>query len=356
MTTTKHNKRIQCKLAVAISTGLFALSNIASAITLPPRFYERNLIGVQAIPILGISFNGNINPFDPTLGDNSDAHIPQAGIDNIHLEGSMALAGYSITFPLFEQNARIAYLQPIGDMSMTATGTLGDFHNVPLQSSYANGLGDPFFEITYGLMGSKALTSLPKAIRYQPRFQMDLLLDLSVPLGEYDSDNVLNMGTNRYWGRVGLPMMVQLGDVWAVGYRTSFEILPAITWYGDNDERYGGGSQSTDLGYSVGMHLTHDISDHVWVSLDYSYVKSGDYTNYGSGDPSKDGSFSGQDFQSIGATVATDLTRNLNVSLGYQTTINDDAVGDAQMSTFSLSLTYYWAGILDGLARTGFKF
>jgi hypothetical protein len=197
------------------------------------------------------------------------------------------------------------------------------------------------------------LDELPKAIRYQPGFQMDLLLDLSVPLGEYDEANTLNMGTNRFWGRVGFPMMYQLGDVWAPSKRASFELLPAITWYGDNDD-FDGGSQSTDLGYSLGAHLTYDVSQHVWVSLNYSYVKSGDYTN--SGTDHADGSFSGQSMSSVGVTVATDLTRNLNASIGYSTTINDDGPGDAQMSTFSLNLTYYWADILDGLSRTGFKF
>ncbi|ELV8771129.1 transporter [Vibrio rotiferianus] len=329
----------------------------ASAITLPPRFYERSLLGVEAIPILGISFDGNINPFDPTLGDNSNSHIPQTGIDDIHLEGTMALAGYSISFPIQDRSARIAYLQPIGNMNVTATGQVtsggSTISNVPIQYYSTNGVGDPFFEFTIGLFGTPAMDELPKAIRYQPGFQMDLLLDLSVPIGEYDSSQAINMGTNRFWGRVGFPMMLQLGDVWAPSKRASLEILPAVTWYGDNDDMYGGGTQSTDLGYSLGAHLTYDLSQHVWISLDYSYVKSGDYKNSGG---ANDGSFDGQDFSSVGFTVATDLTRNLNASLGYQTTINDDGPGKAQMSTFSFNLTYYWADILDGLSRTGFKF
>ncbi|HAH03602.1 transporter [Vibrio splendidus] len=342
-----------------VGAGLI-VSTSASALTLPPRFYERTLLGVEAIPILGISFDGNINPFDPTLGDNGNAHLPQPGIDDIHLEGTMALAGYSISFPISDRSARISYLQPVGNMNVTATGQVTSggqtVSNVPIQYYSTNGIGDPFFEFTIGLIGSPALDELPKAIRYQPGFQMDLLVDLSVPLGEYDSDQAINMGTNRLWGRVGFPMMYQLGDVWAPSKRASLELLPAVTWYGDNDDMYGGGSQSTDLGYSLGAHLTYDLSQHVWVSLDYSYVKSGDYTNSGNVQVSNNGSFEGQDFSSVGFTVATDLTRNLNASLGYQTTINDGGAGEAQMSTFSFNLVYYWADILDGLDRTGFKF
>ncbi|MGR5355828.1 transporter [Vibrio chagasii] len=329
-----------------IGTGLI-VSTSASAITLPPRFYERTLLGVEAIPILGLSFDGNINPLDPTLGDGT----PTQANTKTHLSGNMALAGYSISFPVQERSARIAYLQPIGSMDATITGADG----VPVIAyDSTNGVGDPFFEFTIGLIGTPALDELPKAIRYQPGFQMDLLLDVSVPLGEYDEDNTLNMGTNRFWGRVGFPMMYQLGDVWAPSKRASLEILPAVTWYGDNDDLHGGGSQSTDLGYSLGAHLTYDVSQHVWVSLNYSYVKSGDYTNTGADGSTTKGD--GQEMSSVGVTVATDLTRNLNASFGYSTTINDDGPGDAQMSTFSLNLTYYWADILDGLSRTGFKF
>ncbi|MBB1464592.1 transporter [Vibrio sp. SG41-7] len=330
-----------------IGTGLI-VSTSASAITLPPRFYERTLLGVEAIPILGFSFDGNINPLDPTLGDGT----PQDD-GTTHLSGNMALAGYSISFPIQDRSARIAYLQPIGGMDATVTQPVGNNPSYPAFYDSTNGVGDPFFEFTIGLIGTPALDELPKAIRYQPGFQMDLLLDLSVPLGEYDEDNTLNMGTNRFWGRVGFPMMYQLGDVWAPSKRASFELLPAITWYGDNDD-FHGGSQSTDLGYSLGAHLTYDVSQHVWVSLNYSYVKSGDYTNTGADGSTTKGD--GQEMSSVGVTVATDLTRNLNASIGYSTTINDDGPGDAQMSTFSLNLTYYWADILDGLSRTGFKF
>jgi opacity protein-like surface antigen len=348
----KGDNNWQCVSKSLIGVSLL-ISTSASALTLPPRFYERTLLGVEAIPVLGLSFDGNINPLDPTLGDNGNAHIPQAGLDGINVEGTMALAGYSISFPIMDRSARVAYLQPVGSMNVTATGTAGGVSNVPVQYYSTNGVGDPFFEFTLGLFGTPALDELPKAIRYQPGFQMDLLLDLSVPLGEYDSQQAVNMGTNRLWGRVGFPMMIQLGDVWAPSKRASLELLPAVTWYGDNNDVYGGGSQSTDLGYSLGAHLTYDLSQHVWVSLDYSYVQSGDYTNSGG---SNDGSYDGQQFSSVGVTVATDITRNLNASIGFQTTINDKAPGDAQMSAFSLNLTYYWADILDGLDRTGFKF
>jgi hypothetical protein len=34
-----------------------------------------------------------------------------------------------------------------------------------------------------------------------------LLADLALPIGEYDNDQPLNIGQNRWYGRLGLPMI-----------------------------------------------------------------------------------------------------------------------------------------------------
>ena len=43
----------------------------------------------------------------------------------------------------------------------------------------------------------------PDALRYEPGFSVDLLADLALPIGEYDSDQPLNIGQNRWYGRLG---------------------------------------------------------------------------------------------------------------------------------------------------------
>jgi hypothetical protein len=41
------------------------------------------------------------------------------------------------------------------------------------------------------------------------------------------------------------------------------------------------------------------------------------------------------------------------LTLGYQTTLDDDAPRDVQMSTFSFSLIFFWGSLTDGLHRIG---
>jgi hypothetical protein len=102
-------------------------------------------------------------------------------------------------------------------------------------SQSASGFGDPTLEVTVNLIGPKAQRSLPDVLRYEPGFSVDVLADLAVPIGEYDDDQVLNIGQNRWYGRVGFPVVWQLG-AWVPGRRTTLELLPAVWVFGDNTD------------------------------------------------------------------------------------------------------------------------
>ena len=147
---------------------------------------------------------------------------------------------------------------------------------------------------------------------------------------------------------MGFPLTLQLGEIWAPSQRATFELLPTVIWMGDNDGYGASGDQTqeVDTGYSLAGHLTFDVADNIWVSLDATYLKMGDSEVEG---VTSDGS----EFTSIGVTIGMQLTRNLFASIGYESTIDDEEPGDVQLSTFSASLTFFWADILEGLYRRG---
>jgi len=332
-----YKNSVACYLLTTciLLTIILAIPLTTNAVSLPPRFFHKTLIGINAVPILGLNIDGNVNPLDPSYTINKNANI----------DADIVLAGYARNFVLLGRSSQLAYMQPMGDISIRSS-----YGSTVQVDSSANGFGDPFFEFTINLIGPGPQRVLPESIRYSPGFSLDFLADLSVPIGEYNKGEAINMGMNRFWGRLGFPMIYQIGDVWAPGHRTSLEVIPAIILYGDNDDYGPSGNmtQSTDPGFSIAAHLTHDLSDKVWASLDYTYIQLGD---------SEVGPIEtdGESFSSIGATIGTELTRNLMLDIGYQSTINDSDPGDIQMSTFSFSLTYYWASLLDGLHRVGFE-
>ena len=136
------------------------------------------------------------------------------------------------------------------------------------------------------------------------------------PTGDYQNDRLVNIGTNRWTFRAGLPTTVRLSPNWAPGKTTTFEILPSVDVYTPNNDpafpefsirgRQVGSRLATVLAPdqttqapmgTLEMHLTHDLNKHLWVSLD-SYSRLG-------GETSSDGqpADNQQAWTALGATI-----------------------------------------------------
>ncbi|MFN7571609.1 MAG: transporter [Betaproteobacteria bacterium] len=304
-----------------------------SALTAPPalaqvpaRFYWKSLADGNAVPLIFNSISGNTNPFDP-------AHIVSPGAN---FDGSLAIAGYARTFELFDRAAMAAILLPMGRVSgdVTVAGKTA--------SQSASGFGDPMVEFNLNLIGPKAQKTIPDALRYEPGFSLDLLADLALPVGEYDSDQPLNVGQNRWYGRLGAPVVWQLGP-WVPGRRTTLELLPAVWLFGDNND-YLGRTLQTDPLFQLDVHLTRDFTERLWGAIDLAW--------YNGGKASIDG-VAGEKLNNIGLgfTLGYQVDSNLNLTFGYKSTINDNAPGDLKMDGFMLTLVYGWHPIIEGSRR-----
>jgi hypothetical protein len=204
--------RVLQSLLVLVFLVTIAFPSVSSA-QAPPRFYWKNLVGGSAVPTIYMDMSGNANPLDP-----SGNVVPESSFS-----ANIAIAGYARSFTLFNRSALAAVLLPVGEVS--GSGSL--FGRTFSQS--ANGFGDPTLELVVNLLGPPPIKNIPDAIRFEPGFSMDLLVDLIVPIGEYNSDNTLNLGQNRWMGRIGAPIVWQIGD-WVPGRRTTLEFLPSI-WF-----------------------------------------------------------------------------------------------------------------------------
>jgi hypothetical protein len=229
-----------------------------------------------------------------------------------------------------------AILLPMGRVSGDVT-TAGRTFN---QS--ASGFGDPTIEFTINVLGPPAQKNIPDMLRYEPGFSVDLLADLAVPIGEYDSDQPLNVSQNRWYGRVGAPIVWQLGD-WVPGRRTTLEFLPAVWFFGENDN-YVGQTLKTDPLFQLDAHLTRDFTARFWGSLDMAW--------YNGGRASVNG-VEGEKLNNIGVglTLGYTINDNLNLTFGYKSTINDNDPGDLKMDAFMVTLVYGWHPLLEGFRR-----
>jgi hypothetical protein len=210
-------------------------------------------------------------------------------------------------------------------------------------SQSAKGFGDPMIEGNFNVIGRPSLRTLPGVQRYEPGLTVDLIADLAIPIGAYDSSQALNLGQNRWYGRVGAPVVWQLG-AWVPGRRTTLEFLPALWVFGANDNYNGGQTLETDPLFQLDGHLTRDVTETLWVSLDGSWYTGGRATVNG---------VQGSSLNNLGfgLTVGYPVNEHLNLTLGYKSTVNDDAPGDLQMGGFMVSLVYGWHPLLEGVRR-----
>lgn len=198
-------------------------------------------------------------------------------------------------------------------------------------SGKSSGLGDISAMATMSLFGAPAYTPEEFA-SYKPETILDLLLAVTAPTGAYDSDNVINLGSNRWSIRVGMPFMHFFRS--GAGQSTSLELQPGVTFFTDNNDAPRASSQlEQDVIYTIEGHLTQDFSRMFWGSLDALYTTGGETTVDG---VDKDNS---QRSLGIGGTLGVYFSKTVGISASYGTVV--DRNENSQDGTmFRMTLKY----------------
>jgi hypothetical protein len=311
---------------LAVASVILASALFSSDVSAQPRYYWKTLSGANAVPLMVDSMSGNTNPFDPSLTVSPGANF----------DATLSMFGYARTFSVFDRAAMAAVILPMGRVSGDVTIGTATF------SQPASGFGDPMFEFDVNVLGPKAQKNLVDALRYEPKFSLDLLADLAVPIGEYDSTQPLNLGQNRWYGRVGAPIVWQLGP-WVPGRRTTLEFIPAVWLFSTNDD-YVGKTLTTDPLFQLDAHLTRDFTERLWGSFDGAW--------YNGGQASIDG-VAGDRLNNVGLglTLGYQINDNLTFSFGYKSTVNDSGPTDLRMDGFTVSLISGWHALVEGARR-----
>lgn len=290
------------------------------------RFYWKGLMGTNAIPLIYNSMSGNANPLD-----RSNNVIPGS-----EFTATMTMAGYAKMLPIGKRSALISVIVPMGRISGVASLDGIDF------SATARGFGDPMILFDMNVIGPKAIMNIPEMIRYKPGFSLDIIGSLAMPLGEYDNESPINIGQNRWYGRIGIPVVWQIGQ-WIPGKRTTIELLPAVWMFSDNND-FMGKTLSTEPMYQVEAHLTRDFMERVWGSLNV--------ISYSGGKATIDGvEGSALNNFGVGATLGYEINENMQLNISYTSTINDSEPEDLKMDGFRVTLLYGWHPLIEGMRR-----
>jgi len=276
---------------------------------LEPRSYANTPVGINFV-LLG---------YGHTEGEvGFDASVP---ITDAKLHIDAGLAAYARSLDLWGLSGKFLAVVPFGEASGSATAAGQQVERNVF------GLADPLLRMSVNFFGAPALSMADF-----PSYQQDLILGASlqvtVPLGQYNSRKLLNLGTNRWSVKPELGMSKAWGSL-------ILELIPGITFFTTNNDFLGGRTLEQDPIYSLQGHLIYQFTPGFWGALDSTYYTGGRTTVNGA---------NGQEPENVrvGVTAALSMTRYQSIKLygstgAYQRTENNFwAIG--------IAWQYRWGG------------
>jgi hypothetical protein len=256
---------------------------------------------------------------------------------NADIEGNIMIGNYVRYLTLFNRPSSLL-LAVIGgniDVDVNAKapslfvppGLAGTSFN---QSS--TGFADPSAQLVVNLFGAPPLKANFDLIDYEPTLTIDAAVMLALPIGEYDDDKLVNLGLNRWFGRIAFPVTYHFG-VFTPGYRKSLELIPSVWLFGENDD-FMGQKLENDPMWQLEGHLTNDFTPTFWASLDMLY-RSGFQSEV-------DGVKEGEELEmgNLGATLNYQVDDNLSIKTGFSSNVFGDENLDSSM--VRIQLVYGW--------------
>ena len=289
---------------------LTLLYSFAGAQEIEPRAYTNAPIGVNFL-VAGIGYSEGGIAFDPAIR-----------LTNAKIKTDLAALAYARVLDIGGQSAKFDLIVPYVSLNGTA-----DYFG-QLVARDVSGFGDPKIRLSMNFLGAPAL-SLDQFAGYRHDLIVGGSLQISAPIGQYDSAKLVNIGTNRWYVKPELGMSKGWGK-WAL------ELTTGATIFGDNEDFFGGKRRQQAPIYSFQSHLVYGFSSGMWGALTAAYFTGGQ---------TKIDGVRGNDLQQnarIGATLAWPIDRRNSIKLHANAGVYTRTGTD--FDTIGLAWQYRWGG------------
>jgi hypothetical protein len=294
---------------LAIAWSLLIVSN-AAAQELAPRAYWPAPVGTN-VALLAYQRNSGDIVIDPSL--------PITGVES---EIDYFQVTYQRSFSLFGRSGAAQLSLPFAD-GLTEGTVEGEF----LQRK-TTGITDARLRMAVNLLGAPAMDAEGfRSLRANPKTIVGASLLVQVPTGEYNSDKLLNLGTNRWSVKPAIGVIIPLRPTWL------FEIELGAWFFGDNDN-FLGKIREQDPILSTEVHLVKRIRPGFWASVDANFYRGGE---------TRVGSDFNDDLQRnsrAGFTLVFPIRGRHAIRGSFSTGVSTRSGGDFEM--YSLSYLYVW--------------
>jgi hypothetical protein len=266
------------------------------------RAFELSPAGSRLLSIYGEFMRGNAS------------FNPGSVYPGTHINVNGGIFDYSQVLALWGKAVTLDVSLPAGEAraSLNTAGTT--------RSYTSSGIGDLQISSIFGLLGSPALDD-KEYENYRPRFALSVLSRVYVPTGAYDRNAPVNLGQNRWALQLGLPLAWYRGQSFLDPALTSFELLPSVIWYGDNNEPAQGSHSSQAPLLQLEAHLTRNLNRSLWVSLDALFIGGAETSTDGVSDHNRQRSLD------LGATASVAVSDTVSATLSYTEAVSRNYSG-----------------------------
>ena len=215
---------------------------------------------------------------------------------------------YARTLDLWGTSGKFDIILPYTELSGTA------MYEGQLHERNISGFQDPLVRISANFYGAPAL-SLQDFASYRQDVIIGGSLQISAPLGQYDPDRLVNLGTNRWFIKPVLGISKELGPV-------TLELSAGVFLFTDNEDYLKGKTLAQDPVWTTQLHLTYNFGRGVWAALSGTYDYGGDTTVNNQDRDDRQGN------SRVGATLALPVSARNSIKLyassGISTRIGTD--------------------------------
>jgi len=292
-----------------ITIGILVSSvHVVIAQDVEPRRWTPIPVGVHVVGI-GYAYSTGELLLDPVL------QIENAKV-NIHA----VVAQYVQPFKIGNNLARLDVTVPY------AIGHWEGFVAGEPTIVYRNGFADPRVRVSMNFVGPKAMG--PKEMQeymlaHPVSTTFGASLGVTLPLGQYFDDKLINLGQNRFILRPQIGM-VHNWRQW------SFELTGSAFIYTNNTNFFNGKTRRQSPIYALQTHLIKRFKNRVWASASLAYGSDGKTTI--DGEPKDDLRINGLAAFSLGFPIL----KNQSVKINYLRTQTFKDVG-SDTDTFALA-------------------
>lgn len=251
MTKSAHPKggtRIR-KPILLIALLALAAPYLGRAQELEPRAYRTIPVGMNFLVFTYNYQEGNV------LTD------PTSPVEDLELKIHLGIVSYLRSFGLFGRSASFTVSAPYGYMS--GSGTL---QGVFIEGN-RSGSGDIRGRLLVNLLGGPAMDMKDYAAFGQRR-NLGVSLTVIAPTGHYESDRVVNFGTNRWAFKPEIGYSSIQGK-WILDAAAGFWLIA------DNNEFFGNSKREQDPIGSFQAHISRDLRTGLWLALNLNYFTGG---------------------------------------------------------------------------------